>query len=482
MTDATAIARQARAAFEASQKILAGRTSKEADAARSAALQAIVYELSQARDEILAANTRDVVEANAQVAQGTLSKQLVSRLDLFSKAGKWESMLTGVQEVAHLPSPLDACTMASRLAATAGAAGSLDLYRVTCPIGVLLCIFEARPEVIVNIASLAIKSGNAAILKGGKESKHTAAVLARCIADALQKSDLPTHVIQTVETRAEIQTLLHQDRYIDLVIPRGSNALVKSIQRDARMPVMGHADGICAAYVHKDAVPTLAIETVLDSKLDYPSACNALETVLLHPHHLASGLWHAMAEALVRSNVRLHCDHASFAALSSLQQDATLAPLLLHATPDDYDTEYLDLDLAVRVVSGVDEAIDHINTHGSGHTDVILTAPLPEPDHQGSLPHNDAAEVFTRSLSSSSVFVNASTRFADGFRYGFGAEVGISTGRTHARGPVGLDGLVIYKYVLRSSGAGAQTAAAFAPGADQRPWAHTALERKYPTL
>lgn len=473
MTDARDIARQARFAFDAAQKSLSGRGSEKADAARNAALHEIRAELESARDEIRTANQKDVDEANALVAQGKLSKQLVSRLDLFAKAGKWESMLQGVADVAQLTSPLDVCTSASRLAAPAGEAGALDLYRVTCPIGVLLCIFEARPEVIVNIASLAIKSGNAAILKGGKESKHSAAVLSDCIARALARSELPEHLVQTVQTRDEIQTLLHEERYIDLVIPRGSNALVKSIQREARMPVMGHADGICAAYVHEDAAPELTIGTLLDSKLDYPSACNALETLLLHRSHLASGLWKAIASALLQKNVHLHCDQDALAALGDFQ--AEHASLLSAATLEDFDMEFLDLDLAVRVVDSVEEAIDHINEHGSGHTDVILTAPLSDAP-------NAAAETFARSLSSSSVFVNASTRFADGFRYGFGTEVGISTGRTHARGPVGLDGLVIYKYVLRGAGSGAHTAASFAPGDAPRPWAHTPIEKVYPTL
>lgn len=487
MSSASDIAKQAREAFDEAQKRLSSHGAAEADAARSKALTFICEALEAARDEIQAANQQDVAEANELVAQGKLSKQLVSRLDLFSKPGKWESMLQGVSDVAALPSPLDVCTRATRLADSVpavgerAATGSLDLYRVTCPIGVLLCIFEARPEVIVNIASLAIKSGNAAILKGGKESKHTAAVLARCLATALEKSELPRYLVQTVQTRDEIQALLHEDRYIDLVIPRGSNALVRSIQREARMPVMGHADGLCAAYVHEDAHAKLTIETLLDAKLDYPSACNAIETLLVHRHHLSSGLWVAIAQAMTQAGVRLHCDPTSLAALQG-QLDVHAQSLLSAATEADYDTEFLDLDLAVRVVDSVNEAVDHINQHGSGHTDIILCAPLPEKRTSSSAQSESAADVFTRSLSSSSVFVNASSRFADGFRFGFGTEVGISTGRTHARGPVGLEGLVIYKYVLRSSGEGAQTAGAFAPGEHQRAWSHTPLEPVYPTL
>ncbi|WFD41860.1 glutamate-5-semialdehyde dehydrogenase [Malassezia psittaci] len=467
---ATEIARLARSAFVEAQRDLSIQSREDADAIRVEALSEICKELEAEQDEIRSANRRDVEEASALAEQGQLSKQLVSRLDLFSKKGKWETMLQGVTDVARLPSPLDVCTWSNRLAGAHGDSGAMDLYRVTCPIGVLLCIFEARPEVIVNIASLAIKSGNAAILKGGKESKHTAAVLARCIARALAKSQLPKTLVQTVETREEIQTLLHEEKYIDLVIPRGSNALVKSIQREARMPVMGHADGLCAMYIHEDAVESMVIDTVLDSKLDYPSACNALETLLIHRKHLSSGLWTSLAEALLKANVRLHCDAVSLEALSCFRHNPSWSKLLVEAKPEDYDTEYLDLDLAVRVVDSVTEAVDHINAHGSGHTDVILTAPQTEKRLEST--KHSAADIFTRSLSSSSVFVNASSRFADGFRYGFGTEVGISTGRTHARGPVGLDGLVIYKYILRAAGKGAQTASAFATGDEPRAWLH----------
>ena len=484
-SSATVVARQAREAFDDVQQRLSLGPAGEADVQRVKALHAIRRALEQAQDEIRAANQRDVEEATALVQQGKLSAQLVSRLDLFAKAGKWESMVQGVSDVASLPSPLDVCTKATRIADASpacegrDATGTLDLYRVTCPIGVLLCIFEARPEVIVNIASLAIKSGNAAILKGGKESRHSGQVLSRCISEALAQSDMPPHLIQTVESREEIRTLLQEDRYINLVIPRGSNEMVRHIQREARVPVMGHADGLCAAYVHDDAPAKLTIETVLDAKLDYPSACNAVETLLLHRHHLTSGLWLSLGKALIHAGVRLHCDEASRTALVPGLSESEAA-LVVAATDADFDTEYLDLDLAVRVVDSVQDAVHHIQTHGSGHTDTILCAPLNGEVSSASV--RSAADIFTRSLSSSSVYVNASTRFADGFRYGFGAEVGISTGRIHARGPVGLEGLVTYKYVLRSAGSGAQTAAAFSPGAHQRAWSHQPIEAVYPSL
>ena len=277
-SSAETIACRAKVAFEQSQTRLSSLPSTSdsaysglspANAARRSALLSIRTALQSARSEIQSANASDVTAAKELVSQGKLSQSLVSRLDLFTKPGKWEAMLDGVSQVAHLTSPLDVCTFAKRLADAnlITGQGALNLYRITCPIGVLLCIFEARPEVIVNIACLAIQSGNAAILKGGKESRRTAAVLARILSDALKNTPLPEHLVQTVETRQEIAELLHQDQYIDLVIPRGSNELVRSIQREARMPVMGHADGLCVAYLHEDATEQISVGTIVDSKV-----------------------------------------------------------------------------------------------------------------------------------------------------------------------------------------------------------------------
>lgn len=387
-------------------------------------------------------------------------------------------MLQGLSEVASLPSPLEVCTYARRLADSNPTTGSgpLDLYRVTCPIGVLLCIFEARPEVIINIASLAIKSGNAAILKGGKESRQTAAVMSRVLAHALsQTEELPADLIQTVETRQDVADLLHQDRYIDLVIPRGSNELVRSIQAEARMPVMGHADGLCAVYIHNDAEVKGTIGSVLDAKLDYPAACNAVETILLHSDTLTT-LWPQLASALLENGVTLKCDAASKAAVSTTSPSHSSQ--VQEASSQDFDTEFLDTTVAVKVVAGVEEAIDHINTHGSHHTDAIFCAPIQQGGSSSSEDH-PAAALFTRSLSSANIFVNCSTRFADGFRYGFGTEVGISTGKTHARGPVGLEGLTTYRYVAKASGSGVQAAGDFNKG---RQWSHADIDKKYPTF
>ncbi|SPO32154.1 probable PRO2 - gamma-glutamyl phosphate reductase [Ustilago trichophora] len=449
-SSAESVAQAARAAFETASQSLS--TSSSADSTRSSALLSIRTALESNKSRIQQANALDMEAATALVSQGKLSASLASRLDLFSKAGKWESLLAGVSDVAALPSPLDHVQWAKRLAEPTETQGSIDLYRITCPIGVLLCIFEARPEVVVNIASLAIKSGNAAILKGGKDSKHTASILSSIISDALASSGLPKDLIQTVETREDIQSLLHLDDYIDLVIPRGSNELVKAIQREARMPVMGHADGLCIGYVHNDAELSMVVGTVIDAKTDYPAACNALETLLINSELLQrADFWPPLAEALLKAGIEL---------------------------PSDYTTEFLDLTLAIASVATLESAISHITVHSSGHTDLILTS--------NACP-NPAAEKFVKSINSANVFVNISTRFADGFRFGLGTEVGISTGKTHARGPVGLDGLVIYKYVAKSTHetreemhkSGAQTAADFNTG---RNWSHTDIEPKYPTL
>ncbi|PWN52402.1 gamma-glutamyl phosphate reductase GPR [Violaceomyces palustris] len=487
-TNAESIAKRAKTAFDESQQRLSLSGREEADKIRSRALERIRSALESSKEEIERANREDVRLAREQVESGKLSNSLVSRLDLFSKPGKWDSMLQGVSDVARLPSPLDVCTYSKRLASSDSVSGDLDLYRLTCPIGVLLCIFEARPEVIVNIASLAIKSGNAAILKGGKESKLTAAVMSRVLSEALAQSELPADLVQTVETREDIAALLHQEKYIDLVIPRGSNELVRSIQREARMPVMGHADGLCIAYVHDDALLDMTIGTIVDSKTDYPAACNSLETLLLHESHLSTEFWPRLAQSLVSAGVTLHCDESSLkVALEKVEVEEGKKERIVPSTSEDYDTEFLDLDLAVKVVKDLDEAIRHINLHSSNHTDVILCSPIVQ-DDQGSTSEEEqdpssAASKFTKSISSANIFVNASTRFSDGFRYGFGTEVGISTGRTHARGPVGLEGLVIYKYVVKAKGKGPQTAGAFSlPDGDskKRKWDHSDIPRKLP--
>ncbi|BGP56415.1 hypothetical protein JCM8202_001845 [Rhodotorula sphaerocarpa] len=446
---ATALAQAARDAFTASQLLDAHE--------RHVALIAVKDALTSAKQEILDANRKDIEAAREQVAAGSMSSSLLKRLDLESSPDKYDSMLQGILDVDSLPDPTGQVTYARTLD------DGLELHRVTCPIGVLLIIFEARPEVIANITALAIKSGNAAILKGGKESIHTQNVMSRVIQSALATTQLPSAYIQTVSTRSEIASLLSQDRYIDLVIPRGSNSLVKSIQNGTRIPVMGHADGLCAVFVDESAVEEKAINVVVDSKTTYTAACNAAETLLIHEALLPT-LWPKLAAALLTANVALRCDEATLSALSpSASSHLRLPSLVSASTPEDYDTEFLDLVLAVKAVPSLSAAIAHINSHSSHHTDAIVT-------------ESDAnARAFSRGIDSAGVYVNASTRFADGFRYGFGTEVGVSTGKTHARGPVGLEGLVIYKYQVRSTSAEGHGTAAFGSGPGQKPFQHTPL-------
>ena len=329
---------------------------------------------------------------------------------------------------------------------------------MTAPIGVLLIIFEARPEVIANIASLAIKSGNAAILKGGKESTESFVAISRVISRALEGSQVPNGAVQLVTTRDVIPALLALDGHIDLVIPRGSNELVRYIKSSTKIPVLGHADGLCAAYLEASADPQMAVDLLVDSKTNYPAACNSLETLLVEAAAL-EGIFPACAAALAAHGVTLRCDAATKAAALSGASEQ-LAGSVTDAAPEDYDTEHLSLVLAVKVVAGLDEAVAHINAHGSHHTDVILTA---DASH---------AERFMDAVDSAGVYWNASTRMADGMRYGFGTEVGISTNKIHARGPVGLDGLMIYKYKLRGAG---HVAGAYGEGEGKRRFKHESL-------
>ncbi|KAK4144227.1 Aldehyde/histidinol dehydrogenase [Dichotomopilus funicola] len=416
-------------------------------AARNEALDAIHAGLTAARDDILAANARDLALAQAAAADGTLSQSLVARLDL-SRKGKWEDMLKGILDVRDLDDPVGRVTLRTRLD------DGLDLERVTCPIGVLLIIFEARPEVIANIAALAVKSGNAAILKGGKESTESFVAIATVISAALARSAVPNAAIQLVTTRDVIPQLLALDHDIDLVIPRGSNDLVRYIKNNTRIPVLGHADGLCAAYLDPSVDATLAAGVIFDSKTGYPAACNSLETLLVHEAALSTHL-PTIATALAVKGVELRCDPQSKAALSD-----TPNLTLLDAVESDYTTEFLSLTLAIKTVSSVSEAITHINTFGSHHTDLILTG------------STDQAEQFMSAVDSAGVMWNASTRFVDGTRYGFGTEVGISTNKIHSRGPVGLEGLMIYKYKVRGRG---QVATSYGEGEGQKRYLHEKL-------
>ncbi|KAG5971502.1 hypothetical protein E4U56_006770 [Claviceps arundinis] len=416
--------------------------------ARNAALDAIHTALAAAKDEILAANARDLQLAQKAAADGSLSDALVSRLDL-GKKGKWEDMLKGILDVRDLDDPVGKIQMRTKLD------DNFMLERVSCPIGVLLIIFEARPEVIANIASLAIKSGNAAILKGGKESTESFVAISKVISSALDKTDVPNGAIQLVTTRDAIAQLLAQDRSIDLVIPRGSNELVRYIKESTKIPVLGHADGLCAIYLTETADPHKAVTAIVDAKTSYPAACNSVETLLVQESALNTS-FPGVAAALTAKGVALRCDPASKAALLA----TPAASDIQDATEEDFHTEFLSLVLAVKTVSTLDQAIAHINTHGSHHTDAILTADAAD------------AEKFMNQVDSAGVYWNSSTRVADGMRYGFGTEVGISTNKIHARGPVGLEGLTIYKYKVRGD---YQATAEYGDGEGKKPWKHEKL-------
>ncbi|KAJ3017983.1 hypothetical protein HKX48_003233 [Thoreauomyces humboldtii] len=429
-------------------------------AQKSAALHRIHDLLAERRDAVLEANRKDLAIAEKEVAAGRLSNALYKRLDL-STGDKYASLLQGVLDVDKLDDPTGQISLARRLDE------GLDLYRVSCPVGVLLIIFEARPEVVVQISCLALKSSNAVILKGGKEAASCNQALFEVIQEALaslgsesghhdQAGSIPKTAVQLVSSRDEIATLLNMDKYIDLVIPRGSKQLVQYVQGATRIPVLGHADGLCSVYIDATAQAEKATDIVVDSKTNYPAACNSVETLLIHTGALP--LLPRIAAALFEKQVHLRVDDQALAALSSAFPAPH--PNITSSTPADYDTEFLELVLAVKTVSSLASAIQHINAHGSHHTDVIVTE-TPA-----------SAETFMARVDAAGVYHNASSRFADGFRYGFGAEIGVSTNKTHARGPVGLEGLVIYKYRLYGTG---QTAGAYG-GDNGKAYLHENIE------
>ncbi|KAJ5788092.1 hypothetical protein N7457_003082 [Penicillium paradoxum] len=452
LTDSTAVD----IAYSAS--LASRRLATLSNSARNEALTALHHALDVNRDVILSANAKDLEIATRAAESGNLSHSVLKRLDL-SRPGKYDDMLDGILSVRNLDDPIGKVTLQTLLDE------GLTLERVSCPIGVLLIIFEARPEVIANIAALAIKSGNAAILKGGKESTESFVAIANVVSKAIASSQVPVSSIQLVRTRDAVSALLAQDSLIDLVIPRGSNELVRFVKDNTKIPVLGHADGLCSAYIHADADIDTAVKVIVDSKTDYPAACNSLESLLVHEDTLES-VFPVVAAALLDKGVALRCDAASKSALTKILPAERAAQVQL-ATESDYDTEFLDLVLAVKTIpstkppiTAVEAAIAHINVHSSKHTDIILTQ------------SQEAAHMFTSGIDSAGVFWNASSRFADGMRFGFGTEVGISTNKIHSRGPVGLEGLTIYKYLIRGNG---HRAGDYHDGKGGRKYLHTNL-------
>jgi len=383
---------------------------------RNAALACISEALKAGANTLFAANNRDFADAEKNGIAGPLLKRL--RFDQY----KLDEVISGIDSLIGLPDPLFNVLLARQLDA------GLVLNKVTCPIGVIGVIFESRPDALVQIATLCLKSGNCCILKGGSEAANTNRALFEIISKAAFLAGVPQGFITLLETRSDIDELLKCDKTIDLLIPRGSNAFVQYIMAHSRIPVMGHADGICHVYVDETADRTMATKIILDSKVQYVAACNTLETLLVH-QKAAEGLLPVL-------KARLDEAHVQIKGCPRTQAVIACTPAL----PEDFDTEYLDYILSIKIVDGLSEAITHINTHGSHHTDSIISK---DPR---------AVELFMLLVDSAGVYHNCSTRFADGYRYGFGAEVGISTGKLHARGPVGLDGLVTYKYKLFGEG------------------------------
>ncbi len=390
---------------------------------RNAALEAIAQALIANRDKILDANRRDLKAAKKMLAQGTITSSLIKRLKVDDEKLNSE-IVVGVHSVAGQEDPIGKTQAATELDE------GLNLYRVTVPIGVIGVVFESRPDALVQIATLCLKSGNAVMLKGGSEALHTNRALAEVMAAATAAQEgIPEGWMHLLEAREDVAAILELHDLIDLIIPRGGNELVQHIMNNTKIPVMGHADGICHVYVDKAADIARAKRVALDAKVQYVSVCNAVETLLVHRE---------IAADFVPDMVGIYRD-----AGVEVRGDATVLELsegAIPATEADWKTEYLEMIISVKVVDDLDGAIAHINHYSSHHTDAIVTE-----DQQ-------AANQFLQGVDSASVIHNASTRFADGFRYGLGAEVGISTNRLHSRGPVGLEGLIIYKYVVTGEG------------------------------
>ncbi|MBW4593772.1 MAG: glutamate-5-semialdehyde dehydrogenase [Brasilonema angustatum HA4187-MV1] len=385
--------------------------------ARNQAIEAIAQALESAKDEILQANVADCERA---ITDG-IAKPLYKRLQLDEY--KLRDAIAGVRDVGKLSDPVGAVQIHRELDQ------GLILKRVTCPLGVLGVIFEARPEAGIQIVTLAIKSGNGVILKGGKEAIRSCEAIVKAIKQGLSQTAVHPDAVQLLTTREEILELLRLDKYVDLIIPRGSNSFVRFVQENTRIPVLGHADGICHLYIDKAADLEKAIAITVDAKTNYPAACNAIETLLLHAS-IAAKFLPKVAEVLVKLNVELRGD----------ERTREILPDIADATEEDWETEYSDLILSIKVVDSLEDAITHINNYGSKHTDAIITEDA------------EAAQTFLALVNAAGVYHNCSTRFADGFRYGFGAEVGISTQQMPPRGPVGLEGLVTYKYQMIGNG------------------------------
>lgn len=430
---------RAKAAREASLEL------SKADAKRrEAAVRRFADLLEGDADALVGANERDLDDGRAAVETGEMTQALLDRLSI--QPPKLGEAVDGVRAVADLDDPTGDTVRATRLD------DGLKLFQVRVPIGVVACAYESRPDAGIQMCALAVRSGNAIVLKGGSEAHRSNRVVANLARRALSDAGLPEDAVVLLEDRAELQALLDLDALVDLIVPRGSNAFVRFVQENTRIPVLGHADGLCHTYVDGAAALDRAVEVCVDAKVDYPAACNATETFLVH-EAIADAFVPELVDALQAEGVTVHAGEAA----------RRRAPNCEPASRETWDTEHGDLACGLRVVGGIEEAIDHVNEHGSGHTDAILTE------------DEDAARRFVAGVDAAGVFWNASTRFADGYRYGLGAEVGISTGKVHARGPVGLEGLTTTKWILAGEGHEVDDYR----GTERRTFDHEALEETW---
>jgi len=408
------------------------------------ALKAMADALDANRKRILDANALDVGDAQKAYEKGELSYSMVKRLVVTDE--KIDGMIAGIRDVISLKDPV------GETMSTLELDDDLILYQIRCPIGVLGVIFESRPDVVPQIMSLCLKSGNAVVFKGGREASNSNAALFDILTEAAYSSGIPKGSFVLMRSREDVNTILSMDGYIDLLIPRGSNSFVRYIQDNTRIPVLGHAAGICHVYMDEHADMKKGLEVMIDSKIQYPAVCNAVETYLINSK-MASEVLGTLDSRLHDAGVEIRADTVAIG----------MMPHAIPAKDSDWDEEYNDLIVSVKVVDSVDEAIEFINRHGSHHTDCIITE------------DRDAKIRFIKGVDSADVFVNASTRFADGYRFGKGAEVGISTNKIHSRGPVGMEGLMIYKYVLIGDG---QVVKDYV-GKDARRFTHKVLDREF---
>jgi len=406
---------------------------------KNSALSRIAGALKQHSDAIVSANRDDLAAAE----KNNLAVPLLKRLKF--DEGKIADVCAGIESLIKLDDPVGKTITATELDE------GLELYKVSCPIGVIGVVFESRPDALVQISTLCLKSGNSVLLKGGSEAASTNRILTDVISKASEKAGLPKGWIQLLETRQDVAEMLRMDRDIDLVIPRGSNEFVRYVMDNTNVPVLGHAEGICHVYVDSDADLDMAVNITVDSKCQYVAVCNAAETLLVDSK-IAPAFLPRVKTALEKRKVELR-------GCSRTLEIIDIKP----ATEKDWSTEYLDYILSIKIVDGLNEAIEHINKYGSNHTDSIVTA------------DREKAARFMDLVDSANVFWNCSTRFSDGYRYGLGAEVGISTSKIHARGPVGLEGLVIYKWKLLGTG---QVVADYS-GPNAKKFTHKKINKKF---